>query len=481
MNPKDRQRLEKLDRAHLREAEGGVIETDLGGLKGVSLHFETDPNPSLYLKDLQVRNLRIFDDFRLELRSPESKTGHWVLFLGDNGVGKTTLLRSIVLALADRSAANALFQLMGPAAPFLRHGAAEGSVEVHVDGRIYRADLERDRRGVERITDSRGAEPLPIFAYGCQRGTALGGPSREVELRPLDDVRTLFEPSAHLIHAETWLAGLQLAALQDKGGADEAFFETVRTTLVDSLDGVDKLNVIKGGEVWLEGPSIGRAPLAALSDAYITTAGWILDWIARWADRSRRLGAQLDGDFRDKMVGLVLIDEIDLHLHPRWQIEIVSTIRRLFPRTSFVATTHNPLTLLGAEPGEIHVLRRGEDGRIEAIQRDIEPGTRADQVLTGDWFGLPSTLDRDTLDLLDRHRELLRQQVERDHPERRKIEDELRQRLGTFADTSIERMVQSVAAELAEPFEPLEKLDPKAREELRQKILEEARKRRAGG
>jgi len=436
----------------------------------------------LHFKELRIRNLRIFDDFQLTLQPPESlEEGHWILLLGDNGVGKTTFLRSIVLALADRDAANALFQLIGPGAPFLRHGAPEGFVEIRVDGRSYRADLGSDRRGVERIADSRDNDPLPVFAYGCQRGTALGGPPRDVELRPLDDVRTLFEPNAYLIHAETWLAELQLAALQDQGGTDQAFFEAVRDTLVASLDGVDKLEVEKGGEVWLEGPSIGRSPLAALSDAYITTAGWILDWIARWASRSRRLGVQLDGDFRKKMIGLVLIDEIDLHLHPRWQIEIVQTIRHLFPRTSFVATTHNPLTLLGAHPGEIHVLRRDEAGRVEAIQRDIPPGARADQVLTGDWFGLPSTVDHETLELLDRHRELLRQQVDRQHPERREIEDKLRLRLGTFADTSIERMAQSVAAELARELEPLDELGPKARDDLRRRILEEARKRRRAG
>lgn len=434
----------------------------------------------LHFKTLEITNLRVFEDFKLELRPPESQdAGHWILLLGDNGVGKTTFLRSIVLALADRDAANALFQLIGPTAPFLRHGAREGSVEIRIDGRTYRADLSRDQRGVERIADSRDNQPLPVFAYGCQRGTALGGPGREVEFRPLDDVRTLFEPNGSLIHAETWLARLQLAALQEAGGADESFFDAVRATLIASLDGVESLEVEKG-EIWLAGPSIGRSPLACLSDAYITTAGWIIDWIARWADRSRRLGMQLDGDFRQSMTGLVLIDEIDLHLHPRWQVEIVQAIRDLFPRTSFVATTHNPLTLLGAHPSEIHILRRDEEGRVEVIQRDIPPGARADQILTGDWFGLPSTVDRDTLELLEKHRELLRQQAERDDPERRRIEDELRHRLGTFADTSIERMAQSIAAELAEEHEPLGELEPQAREELRRKILEVARERRSG-
>ncbi|MCP3938608.1 MAG: AAA family ATPase, partial [Actinomycetia bacterium] len=144
-----------------------------------------------------------------------------------------------------------------------------------------------------------------------------------------------------------------------------------------------------------------------MSDGYITTVGWIVDLIARWAELSHRLGVELDGDFRDQMTGLVLIDEIDLHLHPLWQTEIVSTLRRQFPKMSFVATTHNPLTLVGAKPGEIHVLRR-EAGQVSVHQQDIPPGTSADDVLTGEWFGLVSTLDADTQDLLDQHRSMLR-------------------------------------------------------------------------
>jgi predicted ATP-binding protein involved in virulence len=188
-----------------------------------------------------------------------------------------------------------------------------------------------------------------------------------------------------------------------------------------------------------------------MSGGYVTTIGWIVDMVARWADLSHRHGVELDGDFRDKMTGLVLIDEIDLHLHPVWQTEIVSSLRRQFPRMSFVATTHNPLTLMGAKPGEIWVLRRdAESGHVDVSQRDIREGMSADDVLTGEWFGLVSTLDTGTQDLLDQHRALLRAGVAVDDPRRQELEKKLRRRLGTFPSTSLDRMVQSIAAELME-------------------------------
>ncbi|ONY76722.1 hypothetical protein A8F35_10985 [Burkholderia cenocepacia] len=77
------------------------------------------------------------------------------------------------------------------------------------------------------------------------------------------------------------------------------------------------------------------------------------------------------------MTGLVLIDEIDLHLHPRWQIEIISRTRQLLPKMSFVVTTHNPLTLIGAKAEEIWILASA-DRKVVARQ-----GMEAPMLLTG--------------------------------------------------------------------------------------------------
>ena len=433
------------------------------------------PRKPVELRSLHLKSLRVFDDFALQVHPPSPDEGQWTVLLGDNGVGKTTILRALVFALADQRLANSFLQLGGPSAPFLRAESGEASVEVGLGEERLRARIKRTREDIEELTKLDPEPALPLYAYGCQRGTALGGPAREVEFKPLDDVRSLFDDAGSLIHAETWLQGLRLAALESAGGPAEAFFDAVRDTVVAVLNGVETLEVNKDG-VWLAGPNVDRAPLAALSDGYITTAGWLLDLIARWAHRCQRAGVELDRDFSSRMTALVLIDEIDLHLHPLWQVEIISTLRQHFPRLSFVATTHNPLTLLGARKGEIHVLRRDpESGGVVARQRDIPPGARADQVLTGDWFGLVSTVDRGTLELLDEHRDLLRQKAPKSDPRRRELEGELRQRLGSFADTAVDRIVQSIAAELID--DDFEELTPEQRQSIRQKIRRRARER----
>lgn len=193
-----------------------------------------------------------------------------------------------------------------------------------------------------------------------------------------------------MIHSETWLKNLKLAALE-KVGESRALFDSICALLTEVLH-LERIEVSADG-VRLFGEDGNGVPLSQWSDGYLTTAGWILDLIARWTTQATMNGIPFGADFCEQMTGLVLIDEIDLHLHPTWQAQIVRDLRRLFPRLSFIATTHNPLTLLGAEKGEIYVLRRNPEGEIEAIPRDIPPGLDVDQVLTGDWFGLSSTLE----------------------------------------------------------------------------------------
>jgi predicted ATP-binding protein involved in virulence len=174
------------------------------------------------------------------------------------------------------------------------------------------------------------------------------------------------------------------------------------------------------------------------------------------------------------MTGVAIVDEIDLHLHPRWQRDVVASVRARFPRMSFVVTTHNPLTLLGARPGEIYVLRRNEQGDVDVMQRDLPPGSGAEQILTGDWFGLVSTLDDETLRLLEEHRRMIRD-LGPDAPAVIKREQELRQRLGSFADTSIERLAHGAAAQVIE--EDIRTLTVEQREEAQEKIASLLRKK----
>jgi predicted ATP-binding protein involved in virulence len=102
--------------------------------------------------------------------------------------------------------------------------------------------------------------------------------------------------------------------------------------------------------------------LESLSDGYqsvIALASDILEVMLRYYDEVK------DSE------GIVLIDEINVHLHPRWKVEIVNLLRDVFPRVQFLVTTHDPLCLMGSRPGEVHVLHTNpETKQVQAQQVD---------------------------------------------------------------------------------------------------------------
>ena len=123
----------------------------------------------------------------------------------------------------------------------------------------------------------------------------------------------------------------------------------------------------------------------------------------------------------------------------------------------------------------------GELGRfvipqLQDVTSTVPRGMDADQILTGELFGMVSTTDRETLALLDRHRQLLREQP--GSAEVRTLEEALRTRLGSFADGGVERLAHRVAAEVID--REVASLTREGREEARRLIHERVEATRGG-
>ncbi|HWO18297.1 MAG TPA: AAA family ATPase [Kofleriaceae bacterium] len=434
-----------------------------------------------YVRDLRIHGMRGIEALEVTLPSPGHKEGQWMILLGENGAGKTTILRAIALALASEKLAVALHARSSEDAPFIRRGNKSSSIEIGLSKGRATATINTSKKTETLQKSFAGMQAgLPIFGYGSQRGSATGGPDRAVSMDRLGGLATLFDSSASLIHAETWL--VQLAGVAAEGRkADKDLFEAVKATLAKLLPRGDEIITVERGRAVVR---IGKedVPFAGLSDGYLTTLGWTIDLIARWSHQRRRTAQVNPESFASDMRCIVLVDELDLHLHPRWQCDIVDKLRQAFPSTTFIATTHNPLTLHGTRPGEVYVVRRTDDGALDVLQRDLPAGIRADQILTGDWFGLTTTVDADTQRLLEQHRQLLLAGRDEHDAERRQLEAELRSRLGRFAETSVERLAQGVAAEILDETTPItakERARVKAvvRERLRTSALRVAKRR----
>jgi hypothetical protein len=128
----------------------------------------------------------------------------------------------------------------------------------------------------------------------------------------------------------------------------------------------------------------GWVALRNLSLGYQTMVAWMVELASQFLERFEKSKSPLSEP------AIVLVDEIDLHMHPSWQRSLMGYLGERFPATQFIATAHSPLVVQGAEGVNIVVLRREADHvRIENNLNEIR-NWRIDQILTSDLYGLPS-------------------------------------------------------------------------------------------
>ncbi|MCS5713519.1 AAA family ATPase [Herbiconiux sp. CPCC 205716] len=117
----------------------------------------------------------------------------------------------------------------------------------------------------------------------------------------------------------------------------------------------------------------GTLPLSYLSSGIKIAAGLVIDLVSRIARANPGIGAH---DLLQAAPGVVLIDEIDLHLHPLWQQRILPQLRKTFPRVQFIVTTHSPQVLSTVEAESIRIV----DGNVVRLV-DYSAGLRSDVIM----------------------------------------------------------------------------------------------------
>ncbi len=351
------------------------------------------------------------------------------MLLGDNGVGKTTLLQVLasfqskeVTTHNGREQTEAIFlpRLFGESADFrpkflrgegtrmrcksdICYGAKFTDTD-HVAKRLsLGVEIETGGGDICRGDFPSEAGPFVCYAYGARRRMS---PGALAESRSEDTCKTLFEEGEPLLNAEEWLLQADYAAVKshsDEGGKRR---DQIKQILTQVLPDVEELR-IRPGDNSLKSPAVeaktpyGWVSLRNLSSGYRSLIAWIVDLA------SRLFEAYADSPNPLAEPAVVLVDQIDLFLHPKWQLKLIRHLVSLFPNSQFIATAHSPLIVQAAEDTNIVVLRR--EGDHVLIDNDPERvrGWRIDQVLTSDIFGLTSTRDAETEALLEERRTLL--------------------------------------------------------------------------
>jgi predicted ATP-binding protein involved in virulence len=213
--------------------------------------------------------------------------------------------------------------------------------------------------------------------------------------------RSLFDDDASLINAEEWL--LQLDYISAKDQKYLKYRKQVEDIIIDLLPDVTKIDyrVDKNiSNVIFETPS-GWVGIHQLGLGYRTMLTWMVDFAAGLFDRFPESKNPLEEP------AVLLLDEIDLHLHPKWQRTIIDYLTGKFPNTQFIVTAHSPLLVQSAEGANIVLLRRQDNEIIIDNDPVSVKNWRIDQILTSDLFGVESARSKETQELFNERTRLL--------------------------------------------------------------------------
>ncbi len=178
------------------------------------------------------------------------------------------------------------------------------------------------------------------------------------------------EPASSQKQLVRWWKTMEMAGIQR--GEKIRVLEAVKAAISNCLEDWDNVTYdLLEDEIIATAKDGNILPFRMLSDGVRNMLGMVADI----AYRAGVLNPHLEGDSARQTPGIVLIDEIDLHLHPKWQRKVVEDLRRTFPEIQFFATTHSEHIVQSLRPGELINLdeREGEyyNKSVEDITEDI--------------------------------------------------------------------------------------------------------------
>ncbi|WP_242206632.1 AAA family ATPase [Aestuariivivens insulae] len=384
----------------------------------------------MYIRNLSIKNFKSFKNFsNVKFLYPEISSGRLKnsfdkekvkydninVILGNNSTGKTAFLKAIALSTLGP----AVTDLKDTIRPFMwvRRPLNKNEHFSHIDA--YFESNPQDEAPFEHIESSIRLEVVEKFkdkiswdhpqrkqwhpSLGSNPAAAFivgYGASRTVELPEKFDpiarkggryirinrVRSLFEETYQLIPLDAWLPKMktdnpgryiQILGLLAKITGDDHF------KLTEQLED-DQYIFEKDGS---------KIPFNALSDGYRAFLGWVGDLLFH-IEQTCPSGKKLVDN-----QGIVLIDEIDLHLHPEWQMKILPLLAEALPNIQFFVTTHSPLVVGSIEWQNIIYLKTDNNLISKPVREKRNTyGLDSDQILVSELFGLKTTRNNSVAD-----------------------------------------------------------------------------------
>lgn len=361
----------------------------------------------MYIDKVRLTNIRGFRDLEFSFDRGDGTYAGWTVLTGDNGSGKSTLLKALALALAYRYRGILQPSLRG----WLRTGEDKASIELQVvesSGSRNTALIELGKPthvgGIE-MPDAMGSFPSNTdgwFCCGYGPFRRISGASKDVsELMVIPVVErlvTLFQETASLAEADRWLRDLNYKKLEGKNKAAETLALVLELLNEEFLPNQVRVERVDSDGLWLKDSKDNDLSWSDMSDGYRAALALLTDILRHMINAHGTddlTGRDADGCLFLKPSGVVLIDEIDAHLHPEWQREIGFWLKKRFPNIQFIVTSHSPLICQAADPNGLFVLPEpGSDEPARALTPEEYQeviSSRPDTILRSAAFGLQNT------------------------------------------------------------------------------------------
>ncbi len=376
----------------------------------------------MHIRQLGIKNLRAIKD--LELRFGKGNCAGWHVLLGDNGAGKSTVVRALATALMGAVNAHASRQNWST---WLREHEDEGSIEILLEqhprldrwagqGNTAAKALIRASVTFSREQDNAGsARPAPVsigfprhgYALRTLWGRGVGwfsasfGPFRRFTGGDPDVISLYFSHprlAAHLTalgehvalgESLRWLKELQTRALER-----DLHARRIRDAVVDFLNGAElfphaaRISEVSSERVTMTDGDGAEVAMEEMSDGYRSILSMTLELLRLMFDTlGVDAGLRAIAEGKVRLPGVVAIDEVDAHLHPQWQKRIGEWFVERFPETQFIVTTHSPIICRAAAHGSVWMLPK--PGSSESPRRVT--GKELDRLVDGNILEAMST------------------------------------------------------------------------------------------
>ena len=406
----------------------------------------------MYIQKAEITNIKSIEKFEIEFKNPAG----WHVLIGDNGSGKTTIVRSMALALVGAEESSGLRQNIRNWIN-TRNKSGKISLTIEINKKLDKVNtsliisstrdyLSRLCNYIEIImsleekdvyeTDKFYLNDKNAFIIG-NLGLEAGlsgfffvgyGPYRRFEggssewekiynnkgFTSLAASLSIFDESVALTEPIRWLKDLNYKTLE-KNKESKHTLENLKKLINsdDFLPHNSKLEKISSDGVFFKDGNGVEISVNQMSDGYRSILSLTFELIRQLVRvyGSEKVFKNIEkGEMFIDLPGVVLIDEIDAHLHPTWQTRIGNWFLKYFPNLQFIVTTHSPLVCRACEKGSIWKLAAPgsdeESGEVTGIDRErLIYGNVLDAYGTG-VFGENTSISQDSNDMLNRLSEL---------------------------------------------------------------------------